>query len=98
MNVEAVVQEFEQLISHSSDQEVLELADLQMSAQENRQMSRLLQKQGRTKLTAKEHKELWALVDVSRYLTLKKAFALREVSRRGLQEQCSVFQQSRLQG
>ena len=91
MNIEDVIQELEQQVSFASDQEVLELAELQMSDKENRRMSRLLQKQGETKLTAGEHKRLWALVDVSRLSTLKKAFALREVSRRGLQKQCKIF-------
>jgi hypothetical protein len=86
----AFVMEAENLgkqIAHCSDKEILELANIQMPVKQDRRLSRLLQKQGETKLTAKEQKELWELMDLNRLTTLKKAFALREISQRGLPEQ-----------
>ncbi|MEK7833132.1 MAG: hypothetical protein AAB401_18730 [Acidobacteriota bacterium] len=71
-------------VSLCSDREVLELADIQMPAKQDHRLSGLLQKQGETTLTANEQKELWKLMEVNRLTTLKKAFALREISRRGL--------------
>ena len=35
---------------------------------------------------AKEQNELWKLMEENRLVTLKKAFALREMNRRGLPE------------
>jgi hypothetical protein len=74
-------------ISLCSDQEVLELAGILMPARQNNRLSSLLQKQGERRLTASERKELWKLMELNRLTTLKKAFALREISRRGLNEQ-----------
>lgn len=71
-------------ISLCSDKEVLQLADIQMPAKQDQQLSSLLQKQGETALTLNERKELWRLMEVNRLTTLKKAFALRELSRRDL--------------
>ena len=71
-------------ISLCSDKEVLELADIQMPAKQDQRLSSLLQKQGEADLTINERKELWKLMEVTRLTTLKKAFALREISRRGL--------------
>jgi hypothetical protein len=74
-------------ISLCSDQEVLGLAGILMPARQNNRLSSLLQKQGERRLTASERKELWKLMELNRLTTLKKAFALREISRRGLNEQ-----------
>ncbi len=74
-------------ISLCSDQEILELADIQMPVAQDNRLSELLQKQGETALIANEQKELWKLMEVSRLTTLKKALALREISRRSLNEQ-----------
>ena len=71
-------------ISLCSDKEVLELADIQMPAKQDQRLRSLLQKQGEADLTINERKELWKLMEVTRLTTLKKAFALREISRRGL--------------
>ncbi len=92
--VERLEQEFERevetlakQISVCSDREVLVLAKLQMPDKQARRMSELLQKQGATVLSAREQQELWRLVEESQFATLKKAFALREITRRGLHEQ-----------
>lgn len=92
--VERLEQEFlteaknlDKQISRCSDKEVLSLAKLQLPAKQARRMSALLQKQGEKILSAREQQVLWQLIDESRLATLKKAFALREISRRGLHEQ-----------
>lgn len=92
--VESLEQEFlkeaetlEKQISVCSDKEVLELAHIQMPPKQDQRLSRLLQKQGETKLTAKEQQDMWELMDLNRLTTLKKALALREISLRGLHEQ-----------
>ncbi len=71
-------------IAFCSDDEILELAELQMLPKQDRRLSNLLQKQGAQDLTVKEQKELWNLMELNRLTTLKKAFALREISRRDL--------------
>ncbi len=71
-------------IAACSDKEILELAELQMPPNQDSTLSNLLQKQGEQDLTDDEQKELWNLMELNRLTTLKKAFALREISRRGL--------------
>jgi len=92
--VEKIAQEFaldaENLarqIALCADQEVLVLAELRMPAKQDARLSELLQRQGERKLTAAEQKELWKLLELNRLTTLKKAFALREISRRGLHDE-----------
>ena len=70
-----------------SDKEVFQLAELQMPSQQDTRLSNLLQKQNEWDLTETEQKELWKLMELNRLTTLKKAFALREISRRGLDDQ-----------
>jgi len=89
--VEKIEQEFSfdsetlaKQISACSDKELLQLAEIQMPAKQDNRLSFLLQKQGEKDLTAKEQNELWQLMELSRIATLRKAFALREISRRGL--------------
>jgi hypothetical protein len=74
----------EKQISLCSDREVSELAEIQMPATQDARLSELLDKQGEGTLPASEQKGLWKLMEVSRLTILKKAFALREISRRGL--------------
>lgn len=74
----------EKQISLCSDNEVLEIAQSQMTAKQDARLSDLLDKQGQESLAESEQKELWELMESSRLTTLKKAFALREISRRGL--------------
>ena len=71
-------------IAVCSDKEILMLAELQMLPKQDSRLSNLLQKQGEKDLTTNEQKELWKLMELNRLTTLKKAFALREISRRGL--------------
>ena len=92
--VESIEQQFvkeaetlDQQISRCADLEVLELAQIQMPAKQSRRLSLLLQKQNAGKLTEKEENEMWELMHVGRLATLKKAIALREITRRGLHEQ-----------
>ncbi len=78
------VAELERQISVCSDKEVLEISNLKMPEKQDKRLSFLLQKQGEKTFTKSEQKELWKLMELNRLTTLKKAFALREVSRRGL--------------
>ena len=78
------IESLEKQIAVCSDKELVELSHLQMPEKQDRRLSFLLQKQGEKALTKAEQKELWKLMDLSRNTTLKKAFALRELSRRGL--------------
>lgn len=71
-------------IAVCSDSEVINLANLHLPLKEDKRLSLLLQRQGAKDLTATEQKELWKLMELNRLTTLKKAFALREISRRGL--------------
>jgi len=76
--------ELEKQIAVCSDKEVLELAEITMSAAQDERLSDLLGKQNEGNLNADEQKEMWQLMEISRLATLKKAYALREISRRGL--------------
>lgn len=81
---EAEVETLDKQISRCSDKEVLGLAKLRMPTRQARRLSALLQKQGEQALSAREQDDLWRLIDDSRLATVKKAFALREIARRGL--------------
>lgn len=76
--------ELERQIAVCSDKEVLELAGITMPAKQDARLSRLLNKQNEGNLTANEQNEMWQLMETNRLTTLKKAYALREISRRGL--------------
>ena len=76
--------ELKKQIAVCSDQEVLELAEITMPAKKDARLSRLLNKQNEGNLSAGEQNEMWQLMETSRLTTLKKAYALREISRRGL--------------
>ncbi len=78
------IQELEKQIAVCADAEVTKLSNLQMPEREDKRLNFLLHKQGEKDLTKPEQKELWKLMELNRLTTLKKAFALREVSRRGL--------------
>jgi len=78
------VEDLAKQIALCSDKEVLELSELQMLPKQDARLSKLLQKQNEQDLTEAEQKELWKLMELNRLTTLKKAFALREISRRGL--------------
>jgi hypothetical protein len=76
--------ELEKQISFCSDEEIFELAELKMQLEQDEHLSFLLEKQGERDLTTAEQKQLWELMESNRLTTLKKAFALREMARRGL--------------
>jgi len=76
--------ELKQQIAVCSDAEIINLAEIQMPAAQDKRLSFLLNKQSEEKLNDKEQNELWKLMDLNRLTTLKKAFASRELSRRGL--------------
>jgi hypothetical protein len=76
--------ELEKQIFACSDKEIVKLAKIQMPKKEDSRLSFLLQKQGERDLTISEQKQLWRLMELNRLTTLRKAFALRELTRRGL--------------
>jgi hypothetical protein len=76
--------ELEKQIAVCSDKEILELAEITMPAKEDERLSLLLNKQNQGNLNADEQNEMWQLMETSRLATLKKAYALREITRRGL--------------
>jgi hypothetical protein len=76
--------ELEKQISFCADAEIFELAKLKMPPDQDERLSLLLQRQGERNLTADEQKQLWELMELNRLTTLKKAFALCEMARRGL--------------
>ena len=78
------VEDLEKQIAVCSDREVVEPSNLQMPEKQDQRLSFLLQKQGEKDLAKSERKELWKLMETNRLTTLKKAFALRELSPRGL--------------
>jgi molybdopterin-guanine dinucleotide biosynthesis protein A len=77
-------EDLERQITFCSDKELLELAEIKMLTKQDSRLSNLLQKQNERHLTSSEQTEMWKLVDINRLTTLKKAFALREISHRGL--------------
>lgn len=77
-------EELEKQIAVCSDTEVLQLAEITMPAKQDERLSRLLNKQNEGNLSAGEQNEMWRLMEASRLTTLKKAYALREIERRGL--------------
>lgn len=76
--------ELEKQIAVCSDKEILELAEIKMPSEQDARLSHLLNKQNEDNLSVNEQKEMWQLMETSRLTTLKKAYALREISRRGL--------------
>jgi hypothetical protein len=77
-------EELEKQIALCSDIEILELAEITMPPKQDARLSYLLNKQNKQNLSADEQKEMWQLMDLTRLTTLKKAYALREISRRSL--------------
>ncbi len=72
----------EQSINFCSDEEVLELANLQMPEDEH--LNYLFEKNRESVLTKKEQAELTKAVEFSRLNDLRKAFGIIEAQRRGL--------------
>ena len=71
-----------QSVKFCSDEEVLELANLQFPAVER--LNYLFEKNRESVLTKKEHAELTKAVEVSRLNDLRKAFGIVESKKRGL--------------
>jgi hypothetical protein len=67
-----------------TDEEVQELAELQMLPAQDRRLSTLLQKQQAEDLSVQERTELLTLMQVYQDGLVRKARALREAVRRGL--------------
>ena len=78
------VEDLAQQIASCSDTEVLLLAKTHIGAKQDDRLHNLLQKQGEMTLSANDQRDLWNLMDLNRLATLKKAFALREITRRNL--------------
>lgn len=79
---EEQVKIIEQSIKFCSDEEVLELANLQIS--DDARLEYLFEKNREASLTEKEHAELAKAVEVSRINDLRKAFGIIEAKKRGL--------------
>jgi len=73
-----------QAVTSLSDEEVVELTELQMLPEQDRRLSTLLQKQQERTLSAPEQAELVLLMQVYQEGLVRKAQALREAVRRGL--------------
>jgi hypothetical protein len=71
-------------IMELSDEDVLELTELQMAPEQDRRLSMLLQKQQAGTLADTERSELLALMQLYQEGLLRKAQALHEAVRRGL--------------
>ncbi len=78
------VEALEKQIAVCSDGEVIKISNIEMPERQDKRLSFLLEKQGEKDLSETEQNELWKLMDLNRLATLKKAFALREIERRGL--------------
>jgi hypothetical protein len=73
-----------QAVTSLSDEEVVELTELQMFPEQDRRLSTLLQKQQERTLSTPEQAELIMLMQVYQEGLLRKAQALCEAVRRGL--------------
>ncbi len=71
-------------ISAFSDVEVLELANLKLSKQQDRRLSKLLENQRESRITASEKIELEGLMELYRKGNLRKAQGCLEAIKRGL--------------
>ncbi len=71
-------------LADCSDEEVLALARMKMSAAENKRLSALLGKQGEAMITPLERNELEALLRVYQVGNLRKAQGIAEAVQRGL--------------
>jgi hypothetical protein len=73
-------------VTELSDEDVLALTELQMEPSQDHRLSTLLDKQQAGELSAAEHPELLALMQLYQEGLLRKAQALGEAVRRGLRE------------
>jgi hypothetical protein len=77
-------QEFEQTISTLSDAEILELANLKLSKQQDKRLSQLLENQRESRITTSEKIELEGLMGLYRMGNIRKAQGCLEAIKRGL--------------
>ncbi len=80
----AGISDLEREISHCSDDDVLRLSKIGLPPEHDRRLTELIQLQGEKPLPVAKRKELWKLMEQNRLVTLKKAFSIREISRRKL--------------
>jgi hypothetical protein len=73
-------------VSHLSDSEVIELANLKMDAVQNQRLGELQAKGKNTGLTEAEGYELSVLISIYQMGQLRKSMALAEAVKRGLRE------------
>jgi hypothetical protein len=73
-----------------TDEEILAFSQAEMSSQEDRRLSDLLNRQQAGLVTASEKAELTGLMALYQEMILNKAQALREAVRRGLREPLSA--------
>ena len=71
-------------VSHLSDSEVIELANLKMDAVQNQRLGELQAKGKNTGLTEAEGYELLVLISIYQMGQLRKSMALAEAVKRGL--------------
>lgn len=71
-------------VAVSSDEDVLELANLQMPEKQSEHLSRLLKKNGEGKLSNEDKNELHELMQINRLNDLRKAAGIAESLKRGL--------------
>ena len=76
--------EFERNIFNLSDKDVLELANLKFSKQQDKRMSQLLENQRESRITTSEKIELEDLMGLYRMGNLRKSQGCLEAVRRGL--------------
>lgn len=76
--------DLEENLSKLSDAEVLELANLKLSKQQDKRLSQLLENQRESRIKASEKIELEGLMNLYRMGNLRKAQACLEAVNRGL--------------
>ena len=81
---EREVEMLKKSVALSSNNEVLQLANLQMPEKQSNKLSQLLAKNGQGNLTDSERKEIGELMQINRFNDLRKAIGIVEALKRGL--------------
>ena len=81
---EREVEMLKKSVALSSDNEVLQLANLQMPEKQSNKLSKLLAKNGQRILTDIEREEIGKLMQINRLNDLRKAIGMVEALKRGL--------------
>lgn len=76
--------EFEENMSNLTDEDILELANLKLSEQQDKRLSRLLENQRESRIETSEKIELEGLMGLYRMGNLRKPQGYLEAVRRGL--------------